>query len=116
MLYISDIFTTTNFWPEMRETTDAYRRYDLSMKQKLPIEGLELYLNIANLNEAIDITRKRGFNRYDPNFTEEMYEDITSENYDNIDDHLGTIAVKDRAIALEQHYGSTIDFGFRFSF
>ena len=70
----------------------------------------------ANLNEAIDITRKRGFNRYDPNFTEEMYEDITSENYDNIDDHLGTIAVKDRAIALEQHYGSTIDFGFRFSF
>ena len=45
-----------------------------------------------------------------------MYEDITSENYDNIDDHLGTIAVKDRAIALEQHYGSTIDFGFRFSF
>ena len=28
------------------------------MKQKLPIEGLELYLNIANLNEAIDITRK----------------------------------------------------------
>ena len=68
------------------------------------------------MNEAIDITRKRGFNRYDPNFTEEMYEDITSENYDNIDDHLGTIAVKDRAIALEQHYGSTIDFGFRFSF
>mgnify|MGYP003311529441 CR=1 FL=1 len=74
----------------------------------------EAYL--SNLNEAIDITRKRGFNRYDPNFTEEMYNDITSENYDNIDDHLGTIAVKDRAIALEQHYGSTIDFGFRFSF
>ena len=116
MLYISDIFTTTNFWPEMRETTDAYRRYDLSMKQKLPIKGLELYLNIANLNEAIDVTRKRGFNRYDPNFTEEMYADITSKDYDNIDDHLATIAVKNRAIALEQHYGSTIDFGFRFNF
>ena len=79
-------------------------------------DGTHGTINIANLNEAIDITRKRGFNRYDPNFTEEMYEDITSENYDNIDDHLGTIAVKDRAIALEQHYGSTIDFGFRFSF
>ncbi|MFL3014157.1 MAG: TonB-dependent receptor domain-containing protein [Candidatus Neomarinimicrobiota bacterium] len=116
MLYISDIFTTTNFWPEMRETTDAYQRYDLSMKQKLPIKGLELYLNIANLNEAIDVTRKRGFNRYDPSFTDEMYQDITSKNYDNIDDHLATIAVKNRAIALEQHYGSTIDFGFRFNF
>ena len=116
MLYMSDVFTSTNFWPEMRETTDAYRRYDLSMKQKLPIDGLELYLNIANLNEAIDITRKRGFNRADPSFTTEMYEDLTSQNYDNIDDHLGTIPVKSRAKTLEQHYGSTIDFGFRFNF
>ena len=116
MLYMSDVFTSTNFWPEMRETTDAYRRYDLSMKQKLPIDGLELYLNIANLNEAIDITRKRGFNRADPSFTTEMYEDLTSQNYANIDDHLGTIPVKSRAKTLEQHYGSTIDFGFRFNF
>ena len=116
MLYMSDVFTSTNFWPEMRETTDSYRRYDLSMKQKLPIDGLELYLNIANLNEAIDITRKRGFNRADPSFTTEMYEDLTSQNYDNIDDHLGTIPVKSRAKTLEQHYGSTIDFGFRFNF
>ena len=45
-----------------------------------------------------------------------MYEEITSKDYDNIDDHLATIAVKNRAIALEQHYGSTIDFGFRFNF
>ena len=30
--------------------------YDLSMKQKLPIKGLELYLNISNLTEAVDIT------------------------------------------------------------
>jgi TonB-dependent receptor len=116
MLYMSDVFTSTNFWPEMRETTDAYRRYDLSMKQKLPVDGLELYLNIANLNEAIDITRKRGFNRADPSFTVEMYEDLTSQNYDDIDDHLGTIPVKSRAKTLEQHYGSTIDFGFRFNF
>jgi TonB-dependent receptor len=116
MLYMSDVFTSTNFWPEMRETTDAYRRYDLSMKQKLPVDGLELYLNIANLNEAIDITRKRGFNRADPSFTMEMYEDLTSQNYDDIDDHLSTVPVKSRAKTLEQHYGSTIDFGFRFNF
>ena len=116
MLYMSDVFTSTNFWPELRETTDAYRRYDLSMKQKLPIEGLELYLNVANLNEAIDVTRKRGFNRYDPSFTVEMYEDLTSQSYNDIDDHLATVPVSNRAKALEQHYGSTIDFGFRFNF
>jgi len=116
MLYMSDVFTSTNFWPEMRESTDSYKRYDLSMKQKLPLEGLELYLNIANLNEAIDVTRKRGFNRYDPSFTVEMYEDLTSQSYDDIDDHLATVPVSNRAKALEQHYGSTIDFGFRFNF
>ena len=116
MLYMSDVFTSTNFWPEMRESTDSYKRYDLSMKQKLPIEGLELYLNIANLNEAIDVTRKRGFNRYDPSFTVEMYEDLTSQDYEDIDDHLATVPVSNRAKALEQHYGSTIDFGFRFNF
>ena len=60
MNYISNVFSTTNFWPGLREDTDAYRRYDLSMKQKLPIKGLELYLNISNLTEAVDITRLRG--------------------------------------------------------
>ena len=60
MMYISDVFKTTNFWPELRESTDAYERYDLSLKQKLPIKGLELFLNVSNLNEAIDVNRLRG--------------------------------------------------------
>ena len=45
-----------------------------------------------------------------------MYEDLTSQNYDDIDEHLATVPVSSRAKALEQHYGSTIDFGFRFNF
>ena len=57
MLYTGDVFMSTDFWPELRQTTDAYQRYDLSMKQKLPVEGLELYLNISNLGEAVDVYR-----------------------------------------------------------
>ena len=62
------MFFHGKFLPGLRESTDAYRRYDISMKQKLPIKGLELYLNISNLTEAVDIRRLRGYNPFDPNF------------------------------------------------
>ena len=68
MLYTSDVFSTVNFWPGLRESTDAYRRYDISMKQKLPIKGLELYLNISNLTEAVDIEGFVDIITFDPNF------------------------------------------------
>ena len=116
MLYMSDVFKTTNFWPELRETTDAYRRYDLSMKQKLPVKGLELYLNISNLTEAIDVNRLRGFNPSDPNFDNELLEKISSPVDIGIDERLDMIPRNSRAKKLEQHYGKTIDLGFRFSF
>ena len=116
MLYMSDVFKTTNFWPELRETTDAYRRYDLSMKQKLPVKGLELYLNISNLTEAIDVNRLRGFNPSDPNFDNELLEKISSPDDIGIDERLDMIPRNSRAKKLEQHYGKTIDLGFRFSF
>ena len=44
-----NVFVNTDFWPELRENTDAYQRFDLSMKQELPIKGLELFLNASNL-------------------------------------------------------------------
>ena len=113
---MSDVFNTTNFWPELRETTDAYRRYDLSMKQKLPVKGLELYLNISNLTEAIDVNRLRGFNPSDPNFDNELLEKISSPVDIGIDERLDMIPRNSRAKKLEQHYGKTIDLGFRFSF
>ena len=116
MLYMSDVFTSTNFWPELRQTTDAYRRYDLSMKQELPVKGLELYLNVSNLTEAIDVNRLRGFNKADRAFTNAILEDVQSADAKNIDERLDLIPVEARAKALEQHYGSTIDIGFRYSF
>tara|TARA_Y100001980_G_C14555082_1_gene342893 strand:- start:2351 stop:5362 length:3012 start_codon:yes stop_codon:yes gene_type:complete len=117
MMYISDVFKTTNFWPELRESTDAYRRYDLSLKQELPVDGLELFLNISNLNEAIDVNRLRGFNRADPDFTNCIYEDITSNSLEaSAVERLDMIPRNARAKSLEQHYGQTIDLGFRFAF
>ena len=136
MNYISNVFSTTNFWPGLREDTDAYRRYDLSMKQKLPIKGLELYLNISNLTEAVDITRLRGFNPYDPDFDDSIYDEILDPSlfsyFDptggddgsgarvglnpDIAELLGRVPRDQRAKSQEQHYGRTIDIGFRFAF
>ncbi|MEC7850233.1 MAG: carboxypeptidase-like regulatory domain-containing protein [Candidatus Neomarinimicrobiota bacterium] len=116
MLYMSDVFKTTNFWPELRETTDSYRRYDLSMKQKLPVKGLEIYLNISNLTEAIDVTRLRGYNQSDPNFDHALLDKISAPDDITIDERLDMIPTDSRAKKLEEHYGKTIDLGFRFSF
>ena len=82
MLSKSDVFTRTDFWPALREATDDYTRWDLSVKQKLPVNGLEVFLNISNITEAIDINRYRSGN----------------------------------SLTSEQHYGKTIDLGFRYSF
>ncbi len=57
MLYRSDIFTRTNFWPELRESTDDFRRWDLSVKQSLPVEGLDIYLNVSNITKSEDVSR-----------------------------------------------------------
>ncbi len=55
MLYQSDIFSQTNFNPEMRIYTDDYLRWDFSVKQNLPWQGIQVYCNINNINQAVDI-------------------------------------------------------------
>ncbi len=54
MLYQSNVFTGPNFWPELRSYTDDYLRWDFSVKQKLPWQGLQVYLNINNITESMD--------------------------------------------------------------
>ncbi len=56
MLYQADIFTGPNFWPQLRSSTDAYTRFDLSVKQKLPWYGIQIYGNINNINNVKDIS------------------------------------------------------------
>ena len=81
MLHKSNIFMATDFWRELRVNTDAYTRWDLSMKQELPVKGLSIFMNVNNITETVDI------NQY-----------------------------KYGSLSLEQHYGRTIDLGFKYSF
>ena len=57
MLYRSDIFRKSNFWPELRESSDGFRRWDLSLKQTLPVRGLDVYLNVSNMTASEDLNR-----------------------------------------------------------
>lgn len=54
MLYQDDVFTGVSQWPQLRSSTAAYQRWDISVKQKLPWFGLQLYGNVNNLNGARD--------------------------------------------------------------
>ncbi len=54
LLYQSDIFKAVNFWPELRQITDDYWRWDISIKQKLPWKHFQLYVNVRNISGTID--------------------------------------------------------------
>ena len=54
MLYTDDILTSTNFWEELRASTDTHVRWDLAIKQKLPIKGMQIYFNLNNFTNAVD--------------------------------------------------------------
>ncbi len=53
-LYQDDVFTGVSQWPQLRSNTAAYSRWDISVKQKLPWYGFQLYGNLSNLNNARD--------------------------------------------------------------
>lgn len=54
MLYQDDVFKGVSQWPQLRSNTAAYKRLDITAKQKLPWLGFELYGNVTNLNNARD--------------------------------------------------------------
>ncbi len=60
MIYQADIFTSTNFWPQLRGHTSAYTRWDLAAKQDLPWYGMQLYGDLNNINGANDISVIQG--------------------------------------------------------
>ncbi|MGA2625347.1 MAG: TonB-dependent receptor [Bacteroidota bacterium] len=60
MLYQTDIFAGTNFWPEIRTSTASYVRWDLSVKQDLPWFGVQVFLDINNINAARDVSLNEG--------------------------------------------------------
>ena len=70
MIYQSAIFNSTNFHDQLRTDKKEYLRLDLAAKQKLPWYGIEVFMNINNLNGANDtyIVRGNGFNDTDESY------------------------------------------------
>jgi len=54
MQYKTDVFVSNNFHNQLRGFTDALILYDLNVKQKLPVKGLEIFGNVSNISKAID--------------------------------------------------------------
>ena len=55
MLYQADIFAGISFWNQLRRTTYDYTRWDISIKQKLPWYGIQVYCLLNNINGEKDL-------------------------------------------------------------
>ncbi len=58
--YTSDIFTENEWQPVLRGYSDELYLYDLSVKQKLPVDGLEIFANFKNLSKSLETSRNNG--------------------------------------------------------
>lgn len=63
LLYQDNIFKKPDFWMQNRVNSDKYVRWDLSVKQKLPWYGVQLFLNLNNITgeDDTDINQKNGY-------------------------------------------------------
>jgi len=75
MQYKTDVFVSNNFYPQLRGFTDALVLYDLSVKQQLPVQGLEMFCNVNNITKAID---KGHINQSNSLYTSKSYFGLTA--------------------------------------
>ncbi|MBU1101753.1 MAG: TonB-dependent receptor [Bacteroidetes bacterium] len=54
MLHQADIFAGVSYWEQLRTTTAAYTRWDISLKQTLPWYGLQVYGILNNVGSEKD--------------------------------------------------------------
>ncbi len=54
MRYKSHIFTSSNWYQSLRGYSTNFYRYDLAIKQQLPVKGLEFFLNVNNLTNELE--------------------------------------------------------------
>ena len=53
-LFQSKIFKGTSFYEELTQSTKSYNRWDISLKQKLPWYGLQVFCNLNNITDSGD--------------------------------------------------------------
>jgi hypothetical protein len=51
--YQAQIFSQNDWYPELRGFTKGFTLYDLTVSQKLPIEGLKIYGDLNNISQVI---------------------------------------------------------------
>ena len=63
LLYQDNIFKRPDFWLQQRVFSAKFTRWDVSVKQNLPWFGMQVYLNINNINgeDDVDINAKNEF-------------------------------------------------------
>jgi TonB-dependent receptor len=54
MRYSSRIFRSNNWYETLRGYSTPFYRYDLSIKQRLPVKGMEFFLNVNNLTGEME--------------------------------------------------------------
>jgi outer membrane receptor protein involved in Fe transport len=64
--YKSQMFIAPNWYESLRGYSTDFCRYDLSIRQKLPVAGLEFFLNINNLTNEVerDVINHKNFANY----------------------------------------------------
>ncbi len=60
MIYQTQVYNGTNFYNSLRSDKVKYLRWDLSVKQRLPWSGIEIYFDLNNLNSEEDVYLVRG--------------------------------------------------------
>ena len=60
MQYTSDVFISYNFYSQLRQTTNPLTLWDMKIRQELPVDGLQVFLNINNVSKAVDQTSNYG--------------------------------------------------------
>ncbi|MDZ7264181.1 MAG: TonB-dependent receptor [candidate division KSB1 bacterium] len=66
MRYHSHIFKSANWYEELRGYSTPFYRYDLQIRQKLPLKGLEFFINVNNLTDELerDVINHMNFANY----------------------------------------------------
>lgn len=54
MRFKSHVFKAANWYEKLRGYSTDFYRYDLSVRQKLPIRGMEIFLNVNNLTNELE--------------------------------------------------------------
>lgn len=54
MRYKSHIFKSANYYEKLRGYSTDFYRFDVQVRQKLPVDGLEFFLNVNNLTGELE--------------------------------------------------------------